>query len=145
MALDLTSLKKAVQSFEGVAEAASSETKMAVLDQNQKNAIRAGVIQNFEFTYELSWKFIQRWLRENRGSAEIDFPRSRKDLFRAAAKYGLIRDPSPWFEYGDARNLTSHTYSEDKAEIVFQIALRFVPDAKFLLEKLERLGIHDRS
>lgn len=140
MALDLTSFKKAVESFEGVTQAASSKDKMAVLDKHQKNAIRAGVIQNFEFTYELSWKFMQRWLRENQGSSEIDYLRSRKDLFRAAAKYGLIQDPLPWFEYSDARNLTSHTYSEDKAEIVFQTALRFVSDAKLLLQTLERLG-----
>ena len=138
MPLDLSSLKKAVYSLERTVRVACSDTKMKSLDQDQQYAIRAGVIQNFEFTYELCWKFIQRWLKENLPQDSSDLPRTRKDFFRVAAQRKLIGDPLPWFEYGDARNLTSHTYSEDKAEIVFQAAVHFVPEAKSLLRELER-------
>lgn len=137
MNLDLTSLKNAVVSLERSVRVASSSEKMAMLDQDQKDTIRAGVIQNFEFTYELSWKFMQRWLRINQNLDETLLPRTRKDLFRLAARQGLVRAPEPWFEYGDARNLTSHAYSEEKAKIVFQAALKFAADADYLLKQLE--------
>ncbi|MBI4431821.1 MAG: nucleotidyltransferase substrate binding protein [Candidatus Omnitrophica bacterium] len=137
MTLDLSSLKEAVTSLEKTLRAACSSEKMAALDKDQREAIKAGVIKNFEFTYEACWKFIQRWLRENRSGTEAADPRTRKDLFRAAARDGLIRDPLVWFEYGDARNLTSHAYDRAKAEIVFQAAVGFLPDAKYLLQQLQ--------
>ena len=137
MLLDLSSLKEAVTSLEKAIRVAKSAEKTAALDQDFRNVIRAGVIQNFEFTYELCWKFIQRWLKENWNRREAEDPRNRKDLFRLAASEGLIRDPLVWFEYGDARNLTSHTYNQSQAEIVFQTALRFLQDAQFLLSQLE--------
>ena len=74
---------------------------MSSLDEVTQYAIRAGVIQHFEFTYELSWKFIQRWLRLN-ASAEDAEPLTRRELFRTAARYGLIGDPQPWFRYSEA-------------------------------------------
>lgn len=55
--------------------------------------LRAGVIQNFEVAYEQCWKFIERWIRENRAPENADHPRSRKELFRMAARHGLISDP----------------------------------------------------
>lgn len=136
MNLDFSSLVKAVSSLEKAIKVSTDEERMSLLDKDQKDTIRAGVIQNFEFTYELCWKFMQRWLKENQ-TEMVDLPRTRKDLFRLAAKHGLIRDPLPWFEYGDARNLTSHTYSPDKAEIVYEKAISFFPDALFLLNQLK--------
>ena len=140
MILDLSSLIKAVKSLDKILNIALSN-KMDKLDQDLKDAVRAGVIQNFEFTYELCWKFMQRWLKENQNKEEANFPRTRKDLFRIAAKCGLIKDPESWFVYGDARNLTAHTYSEDTAEIVFEAAVKFIGDAKYLLSKLEQNNV----
>lgn len=139
MALDLTSLRKAVNSLNQAIKVANAMIKGSV-DTDQEEVIRAGVIQNFEFTYELCWKFMQRWLKDNQNREEASLPRTRKELFRMAARYGLIKGPLPWFEYGDARNLTAHTYNEDKAEIVFKQAVQFVDDARYLLEQLERLN-----
>ena len=137
MALDLTGLVKAVHSYERAVAVASSKEKMAALEPDQRDAIRAGVIQNFEFTYELCWKFIQRWLKDDQMQPESDLPRTRKELFRMAAQRGLVQDPIAWSEFGDARNLTSHTYDESKAQIVFEAAVRFVGEARDLLRRLE--------
>ena len=90
--------------------------------------------------YGCCWNYIQRWLKENAPSEQAEFPRSRKELFRLAARFGLIDDPLPWFSYGDARNLSSHTYDEEKAESVYETALDFVKDARNLLEKLKELN-----
>lgn len=63
--------------------------------------------------------------------------RTRKELFRLAARFGLIDHLEDWFKYGDARNLTSHTYAEKNALLVFQTAEQFILDAQKLLRKLE--------
>ncbi|MBN1587380.1 MAG: nucleotidyltransferase substrate binding protein [Candidatus Omnitrophica bacterium] len=135
--LDLSSLQKALATLDETIQRATDSSLMGGLDKVTQNAVRAGVIQHFEFTYELCWKFIQRWIRLNRTPEDAE-PRARKELFRLAAEYGLIEDPVPWFDYAEARNLTSHTYDEVKAERVYEASLRFLPDARYLLEKLEQ-------
>jgi nucleotidyltransferase substrate binding protein (TIGR01987 family) len=140
MKLDLSSLRKAVESLEKTIKVAGNQELAAKLDEDAKDAIRAGVIQNFEFTYELCWKFIRRWLKENADVEEAEHPRTRKELFRLAAHFGLIKEPLSWFSYGDARNLTSHTYDEDKAETVYETAVDFIKDAKYLLDRLQELN-----
>jgi nucleotidyltransferase substrate binding protein (TIGR01987 family) len=137
MKLDLSSLRRAVESLERTIKVADDRDFMAGLSDDQKDAIRAGVIQNFEVAYEFCWKYIQRWLKENAAGGEAEFPRARKELFRMAARYGLIKDPLPWFSFGDARNLTAHTYDEDKAQYIYETAVSFINDARYLLEKLE--------
>lgn len=137
MALDLSSLKKAVDSFERTLNVACSDEKMAMLDKDQKDAIQAGAIQNFEFTYELCWKFMKRWLGNNLGSVHIDGV-ARRELFRLGAEHQLISDVDDWMEYHDARNETAHTYNEAKAEDVFEVAKKFLHDAKKFRENLEK-------
>ena len=137
MLLDLSSLEHAVDSLERAIKVASSTIKGKVNTDNEQ-VIRAGVIQNFEFTYELCWKFMQRWLKENQNKADAAQPLTRKELFRMAARSGIIKGPTPWFEYSDARNLTAHTYDQEKAEIVYKTALTFVADARYLLEQLKK-------
>ncbi len=140
MKLDLSSLRKAVESLERAIRVTGDDHVISGLSDDTRETIRAGVIQNFEVAYESCWKYIQRWLKENVPSGQAEFPRSRKELFRLAARFGLIEDPLPWFSYGDARNLSSHTYDEEKAESVYETALHFVKDARSLLEKLKELN-----
>jgi nucleotidyltransferase substrate binding protein (TIGR01987 family) len=137
MKLDLSSLRKAIDSLEKTLKVAENKTLAAELDNDARDAIRAGVIQNFEFTYELCWKFMRRWLKENADVEEAEYPRTRKELFRLAARFGLIKEPLPWFSYSDARNLTTHTYDEDKAESVYETAVGFIEDARYLLNRLQ--------
>lgn len=140
MVLNLTSLEKAVESLDDAVKVSLDHGFMSKLSQEQADTVRAGVIQNFEFTYELCWKFIQRWLKEHKHSEDADHPRTRKDLFRIAAKSGLIDEPERWFDYGDARNITAHTYDRNTAQVVHGVALRFAKDAKELLSRLEKLN-----
>lgn len=105
------------------------------LDQPKNEFIRNSTIQCFEFSYELSWKTLKRYLSENQGIDESNI----KNLYRIASKEGLIESVDAWFDYHKARNLTSHTYNEDTAEIVYSYALKFYPDALKLFHKLEKL------
>ena len=91
MSLDLNSLRNAVASLERSLRVAQARPEMAT---ELPETVRAGVIQNFEVTYELSWKFIQRWLRENSTPVDSDSPRTRKDRFRLASRAGLLGPPS---------------------------------------------------
>jgi nucleotidyltransferase substrate binding protein (TIGR01987 family) len=135
MALNLSSLQKAVNSLERAVKVASSQIKGKV-NTDTEEVIRAGVIQNFEFTYELCWKFMKRWLEINIGSAVVDgIP--RKELFRMAAESRLISDVETWFEYNNLRNETAHTYEAKTAEDVYKAAIRFAADARAFLKTLE--------
>lgn len=138
MSLQLQSLDKAIKALERSLVLADGLFKDIKIDPDLHETVRAGVIQHFEVAFELSWKYIQRWIRENKTPEDADNPRTRKDLFRLAARYNLIANPSAWFDYGDARNLTSHVYEESKAEIVYKIAKIFLNDAKYLLTQLEK-------
>ncbi|MBL4942401.1 MAG: nucleotidyltransferase substrate binding protein [Colwellia sp.] len=121
----LTPFKKALLSLE------------KALQQPKNEFIRDSVIQRFEYTYELAWKFLRRFLVADVGSETLA-PLTRKDLFRLAADKKIIIDPLPWFEYHQARNTTSHTYDEVVAEQVYQSAKNFFDDAQLLYKELER-------
>ena len=73
----------------------------------------AGIIQNFEFVFELTWKTLKRLL-EVLGH---DAP-SAREVFKMAYKVDLLSDEDLWLEILDARNLTSHTYNKKVANIL---------------------------
>jgi nucleotidyltransferase substrate binding protein (TIGR01987 family) len=139
MPLDFTSLRKAIASLDSALRVATLDDEARTRSAAERDVIRAGVIQNFEFTYELCWKFIQRWIREYRTPEEVDSTRTRNDLFRIAARYHLVRDPAAWFDYGEARNLSSHAYDAQKAATIFAAAAQFLPEAQYLLAQLEQI------
>ena len=132
MPLALDSLEKAIHSLENalIVYVAAKDRP-----QSERDVFRAGVIQNFEFTYELCWKFMKRWLEEN-VSATIDGT-TRKELFRRAAENRLIEKVEPWFQYHQSRNETSHTYDNDTAESVYANASPFLKDAKAFFAALK--------
>lgn len=121
--LILTPLRKAVTSL-----------KKALI-QTKNEYTRDAVIQRFEYTYELSWKMLKRYLVEETGANEFNL----RNLFREAARQELIDNPETWFKYQIARNLTSHTYNEKTAEETYIVAREFAVDAEKLLVKLEVL------
>jgi nucleotidyltransferase substrate binding protein (TIGR01987 family) len=136
MELDLSSLRQAVDSLGRALKVAENENFIAGLEKDARETIRAGVIQNFEFTYELCWKFMKRWLTANFGAVYVEGV-TRRQLFRLSAENRLITDVDQWMAYHDARNEATHTYDEDTAEEVFGIARRFLADAKAFLQALE--------
>ena len=78
--------------------------------------MRDGVIQRFEFTAELAWKSCREILLDE-GFVNIDSP---KAVMRQALASGLIADGDGWFSLLQARNITSHMYSEDQAAAIYQ-------------------------
>lgn len=136
MSLDLTPLQNALTSLVEALESTEDSDFMSTLKPSQQRTMRAGVIQNFEFCYELSWKALRRYLKADEGEEEIS-PLSRRDLFRLGAQKGLLDDPELWFSFHRARNETSHTYDEVIAEEVYEATVQFLPAAQELRKALE--------
>ena len=97
---------------------------------------RDGVVQRFEFTFELLWKAIKVRLEEKGMIASTP-----KDCLQAAFKLGWISDDRVFVEMLKARNKMSHEYDEAEAQKVFkQIKKRFLKPIKTLLDRLENLA-----
>ena len=95
---------------------------------------RDGAIQRFEFTYELLWKTLKKILSFK--GININNPR---DVFRAAAKEGLIEDPKFWFEAIKKRNMTTHIYNEQYADEVFDFLPQLVEHLALVIDKIRLL------
>ena len=68
MALELNALYRAVAALENAISVWNQKQADSSTLDMELEVIRAGVIQSFEFTYELCWKFMKRWLEENYGA-----------------------------------------------------------------------------
>ena len=68
---------------------------------------KEGLIQRFEYTFELAWKILKDYL-ESKGT-EAKFPR---EVIKSAYQAGLIDNGEIWMEMLDDRNLMAHTYDE---------------------------------
>ena len=94
---------------------------------------RDGVIQRFEFTAELAWKSCREYLL-SQGYTQLNSPMS---VMRIAYAASLVDDEQGWVDLLRARNITSHIYSDEQAETVFQdIVSRFVPLMEQLRDRL---------
>lgn len=130
MKLDFSALKKAVATLERGIERSVS----APADEELRDA----VIQRFEYTYELCWKMLKRQIESESATPAALDSYSFRDLLREGAERGMIDHIENWFGYRESRNMTSHTYDEKKAAEVYQTALRFIQDAKRLLNELAK-------
>jgi nucleotidyltransferase substrate binding protein (TIGR01987 family) len=135
--LDLTALRKAVGSLKIALDKIQDSQLLASLDADTILLLKAGVVQNFEFTYELCLKFMKRWLSENLGT-DVAEGLTRKELFRKAGENLLIGDVEKWIIFHKARNLTSHTYNAETAEEICGLTGDFYREAQSLLKVLER-------
>ena len=136
MPLDPQSFRNSVTALSDLLAVSESEGRMLRLSEVEREGIRAGVIQNFEVTYELAWKLMARWLSQNVGRTVTDGV-ARRHLFRLAAEHLLIEDVERWMSHHIARNQTPYMYNQEVARRVCAAASGFVEDARRLLAALE--------
>lgn len=134
--IDLTPLEKAIASLEQLFKRVSDERFMSEQDNVIRLGLQAGLIQNLEFTYELCWKMIKRWLEININPESVDGV-TRRELFRMAAENRLIEDVDEWMIYHAARNQTSHQYDSALAEETLSVTADFIRAAQRLLSNLK--------
>lgn len=133
MRIDTTGIQQALITLNDALE---------LLDETDENlvrlrlALRDSVVQRFEYTYEMSWKLIKRWLSDNVSPEDSEPNWSRRELYRLAAKNGLVDEPKPWFSYHEARNVSLHTYDPVSAQKVMDIVKPFAHDVQVLINRL---------
>ncbi|CAD0347147.1 MULTISPECIES: nucleotidyltransferase substrate binding protein [Xanthomonas] len=139
--LDLTALRDAVSSLEDSLGVVSDSAWFDQQSKQVKNTLVAGVIQNFEFVYEIGIKMLKRQIEAESASPEEVDETNFREVLRVAAEKGLIADVEAWFKYRQMRNITAHTYDHEKAKKVYQGTLDFIVDARDLLQKLEARNV----
>src|SRR3984957_18386158 len=131
MPLDATPLRNAVQRLrEGLARHRAEPTD---------ERLRDGLIQRFEFTYELSHKTLRRYLQDILPSAETVARMTFAELVRAGNERGLLRAEWPaWRHFRDIRARTTHTYDADTASEVVREIPTFLEEVEYLHAELEK-------
>lgn len=91
---------------------------------------KAGIIQLFEMSFELAWNMVKDYL-EDQGFVEIKSPRS---ALKKAFEMNILENGHDWMDLLQDRNLTAHTYDEQKATDMEQlISNKYFPLLKALL------------
>ena len=108
--------------------------EQAIAIENPDIIQKAGLIQFFEISFELTWNVMKEYLEEQ-GFQDI---RSPRDAIKKAFETQLISDGHTWLQTLQNRNLTSHTYDEETAErVVNEIETIYYPLLKEVYEKLK--------
>jgi len=90
-------------------ENAYSQLKKAITAYEQLSELeKEGLIQRFEYTFELAWKTMKDYL-ESQGVV-ADFPR---DVIKKSFQYQIIQKGETWLEMLNERNMMAHTYNEN--------------------------------
>lgn len=93
-----------------------------------------GVIQRFEYTFELAWKTVKDFLEA--GGLDIS-PLTPRQVLETAFAAKVIDDGQAWIEMLDHRNLLSHTYDFSVfGKAVEAIHARYLPAMEALHEYL---------
>ena len=101
--------------------------------------IRDGLIQRYEFTYEISHKMLKRHLEMTSANPEAFDALPFADLIRTANEQSLLKsDWSAWKVFRERRAKTSHTYDEDIAQTVVKIIPAFIDEIEFLVRKFDQ-------
>lgn len=140
MKIDLSNLKLAISQLQKSLDYCNSE--LAKKNPGIYEQFRSAAIQAFEYTYELAWKMLRRYLAKTSAAPteidELSFP----NLIRLGTKKRiLLSDWEKWKHFRDMRNITSHTYDLHKAEEILLILPEFLTEARYLLSKLEEQNI----
>lgn len=94
-----------------------------IMDERELTQLeKEGVIQRFEYTWELAWKVLKDYLAHEGVILDKITPAS---VLRAAFAAKIIKDGDMWMKALDARNKMSHVYNLKKFEEVIEEIRRF--------------------
>lgn len=122
--------KRAVSNFSSALTKLEEFLATPITEERDK----AGIIQAFEFSFELCWKCIQKIVIDHNKSVG-----SPKQAFQAAFELGWIKEDEQkdWLDMVNDRNLTSHTYKQAIADQVLnRIRERHLRSLKAMLNIL---------
>jgi len=94
---------------------------------------KEGLIQRFEYTFELAWKTAKDYLESK--SIDVKFS---SDIIKEAFKYEMIEDGELWMKMLESRNKLAHTYNEENFKSgVALIVNDFYPGIKQFIAYLQ--------
>ena len=137
MKIDTTFLRRCIASLERAVAGIEQHDKD---DELMRDIYRAACVKEFELVLEQSGKLLRKrlaaWFASNREADRLHL----KDLFRHAARHGLIDSGAAerWLLYRDNRNSTAHDYGEDFADATLKLLPDFIGDAKALADRIEQ-------
>lgn len=97
-----------LQRFQNFERAFQQLTAAVVRLDELSDLEKEGLIQRFEYTFELAWKTLKDYLESQNVIAK--FPR---EVVRQAFHYELIVDGDIWMDKLEKSNLIAHTYNEE--------------------------------
>ena len=97
---------------------------------------KQGVIQGFEFTFEMAWNVMKDYLEEQGITGII----GSKNAIRHAFNKGIVEDGQIWMDMIKDRNLAAHVYDEKTAEDLFAAIINtYYNQFNVLMEKMNSL------
>ncbi|MBV4356759.1 nucleotidyltransferase substrate binding protein [Pinibacter aurantiacus] len=90
-----------------------------------------GLIQGFEFTFDLAWKTLQDYLRHHNRPNDNGGPNV---IIKQALEDGIIKNKEAWKEMKKSRDLTSHTYDSETTDDIAENILDSYYDLFIQLE-----------
>lgn len=125
------------------------ESSLIRLESSETESIdyevfRNATIKGFELTLETSGKLLRKALKAYSAAPRDVDELTYKDLFRHAAKHGILDTQSVerWFFYRDNRNSTAHDYGIVFAKTTLKLLPQFIKDARELQRILQsKLGL----
>lgn len=95
---------------------------------------KAGIIQFFEMSFELAWNMVNDYLEEQ-GFVDIKSPRG---ALKKAFEMNILENGHDWMDLLQDRNLTAHTYDEQKASDMEKLIKdKYFPILKDLLDSFK--------
>lgn len=104
-------------------------------EDNNTEIARAGIVHAYEFTFELFWKFLQRYM-EYLAILEEHGPNA---VIRTAFQNNVIKNGQDYMDMLRDRNLVTHTYKENVAtEIYERIKQQHIYTLEKFIEKFDK-------
>ena len=99
-------------------------TESSISQDNLSELEKEGLVQRFEYTFELAWKTLQDYLLY----LGFEFQSGPNTTIQMSFDNNLLTNHDSWRKMAQARNITSHTYNEeDVLEIVNDIFYSYSP------------------
>ncbi|MFH1643841.1 MAG: HI0074 family nucleotidyltransferase substrate-binding subunit [bacterium] len=138
LCLAINSLNSAIEHLEKVKNL-SDKNKLQYFEyDNLYTAARDSLIQRFEFSVELFWKYLKFYLTEIKKVKPVS--NTPMDIIREGCKANLIteNDSENFIDMLKSRNLSSHIYKEETADIISRdIIFNFYKILNFYTGKLK--------
>lgn len=92
-----------------------SEAVALTEERDLSDLEQQGLIQGFEFTFDLAWKTLQDYLRHHKRPNDNGGPNV---IIIQALADGIIKGDEEWKAIKKSRELTSHSYDGDTADAI---------------------------